>query len=191
MKATMDKIIVAFLIVLAILIVYKIMLEEKFETVASLINEFVPVETEKIKPYIENGEIKNKPVFGSKYGTIKIPSIDLELPIYYGESLSVLKSGIGHDRRSFFPGEGGTVLYMGHNYKTFLARLPEVKNGDSIEVQTDYGYYTYKVFNSKVVGENDTKEAPIKNDEEMLIIYTCWPINNIGHADERYLVYAK
>ena len=49
----------------------------------------------------------------------------------------------------------------------------------------------YKVYDSKVVGENDTSEAPIKNDEEILIIYTCWPINNIGHADERYLVYAK
>ena len=191
MKATMNKIIVAFLIIILVFSIYKIVLGEKFETVADFINEFVPVEAKNLKPYLEDGEIKNKPGYGSKYGTLKIPSINLELPIYFGESLSVLKSGIGHDQRSFFPGEGGTILYMGHNYKTFLARLPEVKEGDAIEVQTDYGYYTYKVYDSKIVGEHDTKEAPIKNDEETLIIYTCWPINNIGHADERYLVYAK
>ena len=113
------------------------------------------------------------------------------MPVYYGESLSILKNGIGHDSRSFFPGEGGTILYMGHNFKTFLARLPETNIGDSIQIETEYGTFEYKIYDKKIVNEHDTDKAPIQQEEEILIIYTCWPINNIGHAYERYLVYAK
>ena len=190
-KATINKLIVAFLIIISVLIFYRISFKEKFETVADLINVFAVTETKEGKPVLNGIELKNKPVYGSKYGTLKIPSIELELPIYFGDSLSILKSGIGHDSNSYFHGEGGTILYMGHNYKTFLAKLPDVQKGDKIEVETDYGKFKYKVYKSKVVNEYDISQAPIQDEEEMLIIYTCWPINNIGHADERYLVYAK
>lgn len=167
------------------------MFEEKFEAVASLINIFAPIETKTLEPVLEGIELTNKPIYGSKYATLRIDSIDVELPVYFGESLSILKSGIGHDSESFFPGEGGTVIYMGHNFKTFLAKLPDVKINDVIEVETEYGTFDYKVYKTKVVNETDTDEAPIQRDEEMLILYTCWPINNIGHASKRYLVYAK
>ena len=80
---------------------------------------------------------------------------------------------------------------MGHNFKTFLAKLPEVKIDDKIEIETDYGNFSYKVYDKKIVGEDDIDKALLQRNEEILIIYTCWPINNIGHADKRYLVYAK
>ncbi len=80
---------------------------------------------------------------------------------------------------------------MGHNFKTFLAKLPDLKKDDTIEVETEYGTFDYKVYNTKIVGEYDTDEAPIQKGQETLILYTCWPINNIGHASQRYLVYAK
>ena len=190
-KATIIKLVVAFFIIIFILIIYKIMFEKKFETVTNLINMFAPVETNTSKTELVEGELKNKPMYGSKYATMKISSINVELPVYFGESLSILKSGIGQDSNSYFPGEGGTILYMGHNYKTFLAELPNIKNGDIIQVETDYGSFNYTVYDTKIVGEYETNEAPIQKDEEILIIYTCWPINNIGHADQRYLVYAK
>jgi len=191
LKATIIKVIVAFLLVLIIFIIYKLMLEEKIETVSSIINILAPIEAEAATPVLEETGLLNKPTYGSKYATLKIPSIDLELPIYEGEDLELLKSGIGHSPASYFPGEKGTIVLMGHNYKTFLKKLPEVKNGDEIKIETSYGDFSYKVYDSKVVGEYETDAAPIQNEEEILIIYTCWPINNIGHASERYLVYAK
>ena len=36
----------------------------------------------------------------------------------------------------------------------------------------------------------DVDELPVQKGEEILMLYTCWPINNIGHASERYVVYA-
>ena len=53
----------------------------------------------------------------NKYATIKIPKIDVDLPVYYGDSLDVLKKGVGHSSGSYFPGEGGSIIYMGHNSK--------------------------------------------------------------------------
>ena len=80
---------------------------------------------------------------------------------------------------------------MGHNFKSFLARLPEIKIGDKILIQTSYGTFEYTMYESKIVHETDLGAAPIQQEEERLIIYTCYPINNIGHAYQRYLVYAK
>ena len=80
---------------------------------------------------------------------------------------------------------------MGHNFKKFLARLPEVKDGDIIEVETSYGIFEYEVYDSQIVIETEVDKVPIQDKEELLMIYTCYPINNIGHAYQRYVVYAK
>ena len=80
---------------------------------------------------------------------------------------------------------------MGHNFKSFLSRLPEARIGDKIEIETSYGTFEYTIYKSSIVHETDLGAAPIQQDEEILIIYTCNPINNIGHAYQRYLVYAK
>lgn len=96
----------------------------------------------------ENG-LKQKPLINSKYAQLKIEKINVDLPIYYGESLDVLKNGIGQHLVSYFPGEGGSILCMGHNYIKYLKRLPEVEKGDKIVVETDYGTFEYTVYNTK------------------------------------------
>lgn len=191
-KATIIKIIVAFLFVLIIFGIYKVCIERKFETVAGLMQMFtVNTELKTLDPVLDGKVLLHKPIYGTQYATIKIPSIDVNLPLYYGEGLDLLKNGIGQDSNSFFPGEGGTILCMGHNFKSFLARLPETKNGDKIQIETSYGTFEYTIYQSKIVHETDLGAAPIQQEKEMLIIYTCYPINNIGHAYQRYLVYAK
>ena len=133
----------------------------------------------------------NCPSYGQNYATLKIPSIDIELPIYYGSTLDLLKYGIGHEIDSYFPGEGGSIILMGHNYKQLLAKLPNTKIGDSIQIATEYGEFEYTIYHSQVVKETETNKVPIQEDGEILMIYTCWPINNIGYTTERYVVYAK
>ena len=78
----------------------------------------------------------------------------------------------------------------GHNFKSFLANLPKVKEGEIITLNTTYGIFNYKVSKTKIVNEDDVDEVPVKKDKEVLMLYTCWPINNIGHASQRYVVYA-
>lgn len=132
-----------------------------------------------------------KPDIGSKFGILEIPSINVQLDMLYGTTSNLLKKGVGHDNSSYLPGEGGSIILMGHNFKQFLGSLPNAKIGDEIKLTTDYGEYSYYIYDTKIVKETEVNKVPVQKEEEILMIYTCWPINNITHANERYVVYAK
>lgn len=191
-KATIISLIVAFLFVIAISYCAVSLGKEKFKMATDLLQVItvVPEKVEAIEPVLEGDVLVNYPTIGSKYADIKIESIDLNLPVYYGASYTILKSGIAHDDTSYFPGEGGSIIMAGHNFKSFLANLPKAKKGDIIELDTIYGTFKYKITNTKIVNENNVDEVPIQKEKEILMLYTCWPINNIGHASDRYVVYA-
>ena len=192
LKISILKLIVAILFFTIIFCVYKVYIEKNLKTVTGILRMFAVNQELKTKePVLREKLLIHKPIYGTEYAKIKIPAIDVELPLYCGEGLELLKNGIGQDSNSYFPGEGGTILCMGHNYKSFLARLPETKKGDKIQIETLYGDFEYTIYNSKIVKETDLEAAPIQNEEEIFMLYTCYPINNIGHTNQRYFVYAK
>lgn len=208
LKATIFSIIVAFFIVIIICSISIKFGKEKFLMAINLI-DIITVDNESdevlVTPVLQTFEteesekeeqqqttvLMNCPSYGSKYATLKIPSVGIELPIYYGKTLDLLKNGIGHDNDSYFPGEGGSIILMGHNFSKFLGKLPNAKIGDTIQITADYGEFNYTIYDTQIVNENDVDKVPIQEKEEILMIYTCWPINNIGYATERYVVYAK
>lgn len=191
LRAAIISIIVALLFVLVISSVVIKIGKEKFKMATNLLQIItVTDEIQTITPVLDGDVLLNYPTYGSKYATLKIPSINVELPVYYGASYNILKSGIAHDDSSFFPGEGGSVIMAGHNFKTFLANLPNAKIGDKIILDTNYGTFEYEINDTKIVHETATNEVPVQKEEEKLMLYTCWPIGNIGHASQRYVVYA-
>lgn len=193
LKATIISILVAFLFISIISFITVKTCKEKFEQATGLL-KLITVDETKIKtldPKLEGNVLVNYPTYGSKYATLKIGSIDINLPVYYGANYTILKSGIAHDNSSYFPGEGGSVIFAGHNFKTFLANLPKAKIGDKIEVETSYGTFNYQIYNTKIIKETEVEEVPVQKEKEILMIYTCYPINNIGHASQRYVVYAN
>lgn len=120
-KATIRDIIVAFLYVSIVVGVIYGLFSEKISEAISLV-DMVSIRTnekvlENVKIDLEKKTLINYPEYGTKYGTIKIPSLNIDLPLYYGDSLSVIKYGVGQSSGSYFPGEGGTVLCVGHNFK--------------------------------------------------------------------------
>ena len=194
LKTAIIALIVVLLFVFSISFVTVKLCRENFVMAVNLL-KIITIESDEniqtITPVLESKILINRPIIGTQYARLKIEGIDVNLPIYFGESFSLLKSGIGHDSGSYFPGEGGSIIYMGHNYKSLLKRLPEAKIGDTILIETEYGDFKYTIYDTKVVHETDIHEVPIQREEEILMIYTCWPINNIGYAYERYVVYAK
>lgn len=194
-KATIKKIIVAFLIVIAFFGLINIFLGQQINLNISLINKMAINKSEKKEEIMaidtNTNKIQNYPEYGTQYATIEIPKIDVNLPVYFGSTLDVLKNGVGHDSASYFPGEGGTIIYMGHNSKNAFRRFSELKKGDEITVKTSYGDFIYKIYDMKLINETDLEALPIQKDEEILMCYTCYPFNNIGYATQRYVVYAK
>lgn len=195
-KATISVIIVALFIAGGIMLAINLFYGQEIETVFMLANKISITSSEEVeqKETIINEEkksLENYPEYGTQYATIEIPRIDVNLPVYFGDTLEILKKGVGHSSGSYFPGEGGSILYMGHNSKKVFRRFSELQIGDPIKVTTTYGEYNYKIYDMQLIEEKELDKVPIQRDEEILMVYTCYPFNNIGYADHRYVVYAK
>ena len=194
-KATIKKIIVAFLIVITFFGLINIFLGRQINLNISLINKMAidkSAKKEEIMAIDTNtNKIQNYPEYGTQYATIEIPKIDVNLPVYFGSTLDVLKNGVGHDSASYFPGEGGSIVYMGHNSKKMFRRFSELQKGNEIKVTTSYGEYVYKIYDMQLIKETELDKLPIQRDKEILMVYTCYPFNNVGYATQRYVVYAE
>jgi uncharacterized protein yhcS len=193
LKATVINVMVALLIVIILIFSLNIIIGQKKDFIMTLINTISIKKEEKveIETVIEDNKLKNYPEYGTSYATINIPKININLPVYYGETMEILKKGVGHSSGSYFPGEGGSIVYMGHNSKKVFRNFSKIEKGDLINIKTDYGDFSYKVYDTKIVNETDIDALPIKDNKEILMIYTCYPFNNIGYATQRYVVYAE
>lgn len=195
-KATIKDLIVALFFTIAIIAIIYLFLGQKIDSAIQLLNQVaIKVENNSEQKQTELNEqtnkLKNYPAYGTKYATIEIPKIDLKLPVYFGDTLEILKNGVGHSSGSYFPGEGGSIIYMGHNSKNVFRRFSELQKGNEIKVTTDYGEFNYKIYDMQLIKETDIDKLPIQKQKEILMVYTCYPFNNIGYATQRYVVYAE
>ena len=163
-KATILNIIVALLIITIILFAVFMVFGAKIEETVSMASK-ITIDIDKkedIKPIEIDSEnrLKNYPEYGTKYATIEIPKIDVDLPVYFGDTLEILKKGVGHSSGSYFPGEGGSIIYMGHNAKNIFRRFSEIQVGDEITIKANYGTYQYKIYDTKLIKETDIDELP-------------------------------
>lgn len=118
---------------------------------------------------------------------INIPKIHKNLPIkpasVHGNDWDMFGDAVAWLSTSAVPGEGNVVLYA-HNWTNLWADLYLLKPGDTIEVQQNNLWKTYKVTESRAVDEHDTQS--VLSDENRLTLYTCE-----GSFDQkRRLVYA-
>lgn len=193
-KATIINIIVALFIVMLMFFAIYLFAGAKIEESISLIKRISVNKEEKIileTKINEENMIENYPEYGTQYATIEIPNIDVELPVYFGDTLEILKKGVGHSSGSYFPGEGGSIIYMGHNSQKVFRRFSELEKGNEIIVTTSYGKYKYKIYDMQLIKETEKDKLPIQDEKEILMVYTCYPFNNIGYTTQRYVVYAE
>ena len=196
LKATISSIIVALLITGLLILGIYLFVGQEIGEIFSLVNK-VSInidenkEQEQTKLSEEKKMLENYPEYGTKYGTIEIEKIDVNLPIYFGDTLEVLKKGVGHSSGSYFPGEGGSIIYMGHNSKNVFRRFSELQKGNEIKVTTTYGEYKYKIYDMQLIKETDLEKLPVQKEKEILMVYTCYPFNNVGYATQRYVIYAE
>ena len=189
--------IIVVLIFLAITYLAIAIFEEKYTTIIQAkLDQFTKVASNnETKTKLEldsyNKKIKEYPSYGEQYATVNIDAIDLELPLFYGDSLEILKKGIGQSTASYFPGEDGSIICMGHNYETIFRNFSELQKGDIIKITTDYGEFNYKIYDMQIIGETQVDKVPLQDEEEILMMYTCYPFKNVGYTTKRYVVYAK
>ncbi|MFD1672048.1 class D sortase [Agrilactobacillus yilanensis] len=127
------------------------------------------------------------PSYGQLFGRLQVPAVDLQQPLYYGDGNAQLAKGAGMFNGSRFPGGAGTTLIAGHN-TTAMAALSQVKLGQTIVIETNYGTYKYEITAKKVVAYNDGQAFDLSGAYKV-ILYTCYPTTTIGYTAQRLAVY--
>lgn len=119
-------------------------------------------------------------------GSIEIPKINVNLPIYHGTSDEVLSTGAGHLERSSFPvgGANTRAVLTGHrglpNSKLFT-RLDELEIGDLFFLDVLDETLAYKVIDIEIIEPENTDVLNIVPDKELVTLITCTPYGINSH----------
>lgn len=111
---------------------------------------------------------------------IKIPKIDVNLPIYHGTSEDVLQRGVGHLQNTSFPigGEGTHSVLSGHtglSTAKLFTDLNKLENGNIFYISILGETLAYKIDQIKVVEPHDTSDLVIEPNKDYVTLVTCTP----------------
>ena len=160
-------------------------------------NIFVPVSESETVETVTNAEgepevkaeVVQYPNYGNQFGEILIPDCGIECPLFMGDGDIALSNGVGIYYGSFVPGYGGTTMIAGHN-NTFFNGLKFSAAGQEITIRTSYGNYRYQIRETAVKEALDTTAYDLSADYDNLVLYTCYPFDEIGLTSQRFFVYA-
>lgn len=131
------------------------------------------------------------PALETHYGNLYCERVELEAPIYYGDSDTVLSYGVGQYTASGLPGEGKPILIGGHD-GTYFAPLEYIEIGDVVTIETNYGQFEYKVAATRIADALEADAYDLSQEKEQLILYTCYPFNQLlKDSSERFFVYCE
>lgn len=117
---------------------------------------------------------------GGVMGTIRVPKVSIELPIYHGTSESALASGAGHLYGSSLPvgGESTHSVITGHRglvEAMMFTRLDEMEVGDIFYIEVMGETLAYTVDRITVIEPTDTSQLKIVPGEDRVTLMTCTP----------------
>ncbi len=138
-----------------------------------------------VEAELDDGNKIVYPSFGMQYAELKINSIDLEAPVFFGSTEDLLHEGVCQYIGSVVIGEKGNVVLDAH-CNTFFLDLDKVKEGDEIILTTSYGEFKYKA--KEITYFKDTDNTLLKpTEEDRLTLYTCYG-NLLGPTEDRLAV---
>jgi sortase A len=123
-------------------------------------------------------------------GRIKIPKINVNIPILEGTSKANLKVGAGHVSGTSDIGTVGNAVlaaHRSHTYGRMFNRLDELEVGDKIEVTTKEGTFEYTIYKIHVVEPDDISVLYRSKEDKVLTLITCTPLYIASH---RLIVHA-
>ena len=116
-------------------------------------------------------------------GSLDIPKIGAELPIYHGTDEEVLSKGIGHLPGSSLPvgGKSTHSVLTGHRglpQSKLLTRLDEMEKGDYFFLHVQGETMAYKVSEIQVVKPEEIEVLEIQEGEDLCSVITCTPLRD-------------
>lgn len=139
-------------------------------------------------PFFENNSDENSGTesyydvlnINSTIGSITIPKINVQIPIYHGTSQKVLSRGAGHLENSSLPsGDHGVhsviTAHRGLPSSKLFRNLDELVVGDQFSIQVLDENLTYEIDEIKTVLPTETNWLQINEDKNVVTLLTCEP----------------
>ena len=120
---------------------------------------------------------------------LRIPKINLEVPVFNGTEDLTLNRGVGRILGTARVGEPGNLGIAGHR-DGFFRGLQSITPGDELELVRRGGEDRYTVTQIRIVTPEDTS---VLNPTAVptLTLVTCFPFYFVGNAPKRYIVTAQ
>jgi sortase A len=126
--------------------------------------------------------------FPPALAVLRIPSIQLEVPVFNGTDTPSLNRGVGWIRGTAEPGQFGNIGIAGHR-DGFFRRLKDLRMGDGVQLVTHSRIDTFVIDNLEVVSPQDV--AILQAGPSSLTLVTCYPFYFVGSSPRRYIVHAS
>lgn len=128
------------------------------------------------------------------FGVIRIPKLELSMPIYLGATYRHMADGAAHLSQTSLPigGENTNSVIAGHRGwrgASYFRYITELEAGDEVIITNLWGELRYTVVDTRVIAPNDVKQILIQEDRELLTLLTCHPYASGGKY--RYVVYCE
>lgn len=119
-------------------------------------------------------------------GTVKVPSVGINLPIYHGADESGYDKGAVHMINTSFPIGGATThsvisAHTAYPGKVFFDKLTSVKENEYFYVQVLGDTLAYRVYEIKVVLPDDNLVFQAEDGKDIVTLVTCTPYSVNTH----------
>lgn len=119
-------------------------------------------------------------------GRLRIPAIDVDLPIYHGTDDLTLTKGVGHLEGTSLPvgGESQRSVLTAHRglpEATLFNDLDQIEVGDEFTIEVFGEVLTYRVRESRVIEPQDTDTLRVSAGEDLVTLVTCTPLGINTH----------
>lgn len=113
-------------------------------------------------------------------GTIEIPKINVNLPIYHGTSDDVLSKGVGHVEETSLPVGGNNTrsVLTGHRglpMSKLFTRLDELTEDDLFYIKVCGQTLAYQIKEIKEIKPEEVDNLNIMPDQDLVSLITCTP----------------
>ena len=126
-------------------------------------------------------------------GNIRIPKMDIDIPILLGANSVNMKKGAVHLTETSYPIGGvntNSVIaaHRGYGKAKLFRHIEKLEYGDKIYIQNFREELVYEVYEIKLVSPDEIGELAIQEGEDIITLITCHPyrVNT-----QRYIVKAK
>lgn len=138
---------------------------------------------------IEDDELKE-----GRFGCIKIPAMNVTLPLYIGATdRNMAKGAVILGGTSLPVGGKNTncviAAHRGYRGIPFFREIEKLKVGDVIYVVNPWETLIYRVQKIKIIDPDDSDEVKIRKGKDLITLMTCHPYRS--HGRFRYLVFCE